>query len=574
MTTDAARPQERGRPQPSVPPSPRWSDDAVIYQIYPRSFADGDGDGVGDLRGTLDRLSHIVDLGVDAIWLSPFYPSPQNDAGYDVADYVDVDPLFGSLDDFDELVARAHDAGIRVIVDLVPNHTSSTHPWFQAALTAEAGDPARDLYVIRPGREGGDAPPNNWTSVFGGPAWTRLPGSDDWYLHIFDPTQPDLDWSNPAVHEEFADILRFWLDRGIDGFRVDVAHGLVKAEGLPDHVPALEASGEPVPSSSPTAASPFFDQDGVHEIYREWRRILDAYPGERILVAEAWVEPLERLFRYVRADEMDQAFNFTFLMAGWDAPGLARAIEGTFAAAAEVGAAPTWVLSNHDTVRHPSRFGVAEPPPHQRGIGPDDPQPDLTLGRRRASAMALIELGLPGSAYIYQGDELGLPEHTQLPASARRDPVYARSRGAELGRDGARTPYPWSASAPHLGFGTPAGEETWLPQPKGHSVLAHDIQNDDPESQLHLYRGLLRTRRELGMGRGAFAWHPLHDPRRGLLAFTVTTETAAVLVAANLSEVPIALPEAVGRPTLAASGPAAWDEGTLSGESAVWVPLA
>lgn len=567
MTADATR-------NPATPPSPRWSDDAVIYQIYPRSFADGDGDGIGDLRGVLDRLSHIVDLGVDAIWLSPFYPSPQNDAGYDVADYVDVDPLFGTLADFDELVARAHSAGIRIIVDLVPNHTSSAHPWFQAALAAEAGDPARDLYVIRPGREDGNAPPNNWTSVFGGPAWTRLPDGDEWYLHIFDPTQPDLDWSNPAVHEAFTDILRFWLDRGVDGFRVDVAHGLVKAEGLPDHVPALGPDGSPVPASEPTAASPYFDQEGVHEIYREWRRILDAHPGERILVAEAWVEPLERLFRYVRADEMDQAFNFAFLMAGWDAVGLARAIEDTFAAAAEVGAAPTWVLSNHDTVRHTSRFGVAEPPPHQRGIGPDDPQPDLELGRRRASAMALIELGLPGSAYLYQGDELGLPEHTRLPAAARHDPVFARSGGAELGRDGARTPYPWAASAPHLGFGTPAGTDIWLPQPETHAALAHDAQDGDAVSMLHLYRGLLRTRRELRMGRGVFAWHPVHDPERGLLAFTVGTETGPVLVAANLSPDPIVLPEAAGRTLLAASGPAAWDGRALSGESAVWVALA
>ena len=551
-------------PADAHPTSPRWSDDAVIYQIYPRSFADADGDGVGDLPGILSRITDIAALGVDAIWLSPFYPSPQNDAGYDVADYTDVDPLFGTLADFDALVAAAHDAGIRVIVDLVPNHTSADHPWFRQALSAEAGDPARERYIFRPGRGDGSQPPNTWTSLFGGPAWTRLPDGE-WYLHIFDPTQPDLDWSNPAVRRDFADILRFWLDRGVDGFRVDVAHGLVKAAGLPD-----QDAGE---SDSPTAASPFFDQEGVHEIYRQWRRVLDSYAGERILVAEAWVEPLERLFRYVRDDEMDQAFNFTFLMAGWDAPALHRAIVDTFAAAEEVGAAPTWVLSNHDTVRHPSRFGLAAPPPHQRGIGPDDPQPDLAAGRRRAAAMALIELGLPGSAYIYQGDELGLPEHTALSAAEREDPVFARSGGVDLGRDGARTPYPWTASAPHLGFGTNPERTTWLPQPETHADLAHDRQEADPASMLHLYRALLRNRRQLRLGRGTVAWHALNSPESGLLAFTVSTDTATVLVAANLTDTPVALPGVSPDRVIAASHPAAWAEDSLAPESAVWAAL-
>ncbi|MCM1013417.1 glycoside hydrolase family 13 protein [Brevibacterium sp. XM4083] len=548
-----------------------WAADAVIYQVYPRSFADGDGDGIGDLPGILERFDHFTDLGVDAIWLSPFYPSPGNDAGYDISDYRDVDPVFGTLADFDALIARAHAAGVRVIVDLVPNHTSAAHPWFQEALRAEAGDPARDMYVFRTGRDGGEAPPNNWTSVFGGPAWTRVEGSDDWYLHLFDPTQPDLNWENPAVREAFEGILRFWLDRGVDGFRVDVAHGLIKAEGLPDHLPAGEGDG--ALAASPTAASPFFDQDGVHDVYRAWRTVLDGYPGERILVAEAWVEPLSRLFRYVRADEMDQAFNFTFLMAGIDPVSLHRAVDETFAAAAEVGASPTWVMSNHDTVRHASRFGLPTPPPHQRGIGPADPQPDQARGRRLAAAMALVELGLPGSAYVYQGDELGLPEHTQLSADERRDPVFARSGGAELGRDGARTPYPWSGTDDHLGFGTRADAQTWLPQPESHRGLARDVQRTDADSQLGLYTELIALRRARGIGRGAFAWHALDDPGAGLLAFTSATATGAVLVLANLTAVPRALTELPAGEILAASHPDAISEGVLSADSAVWIAL-
>lgn len=555
------------------PPAHDWARDAVIYQVYPRSFASAEGDGTGDLRGVTEHLEHIAGLGVDAIWLSPCYPSPQNDAGYDVSDYCAVDPLYGSLADFDELLSRAHRLGLKVIVDIVPNHTSERHHWFREALAAGPGESAaRNRYHFRPGRgAAGQLPPNNWTSVFGGPAWTRTAEGGQWYLHLFDPSQPDLNWSDPAVHSAFAKILRFWLDRGVDGFRVDVAHGLVKAAGLPDQTPA-EAGPESA-SSAQSDASPYFDQEGVHEIYRSWRRVLDEYPGQRILVAEAWVEPLERLFRYVRPGEMDQAFNFTFLMAGHRAPGLHDAIDETYAAAETVGSAPTWVLSNHDTVRHVSRFGLEVAPAHQRGIGPTDPQPDHALGSRRAAALALIELALPGSAYIYQGDELGLPDHTNLGPAQRRDPVFARSRGAELGRDGARIPLPWKADAPHLGFGTAPDVETWLPQPESYRELAVDRQDADADSMLQLYRRLLALRAHRRLGRGSFAWHQLNSPGDGVVAFTVTSPEALTLVIANLGDNDRSLSQLPSGRILESSRPDVLQGRELSGGSAVWLTL-
>jgi alpha-glucosidase len=553
--------------------SDHWAHDAVIYQIYPRSFADGDGDGSGDLRGIINRLDHIADLGVDAIWLSPFYPSPQNDAGYDVSDYQAVDPLYGDLSDVDELISIAHTMGLRVLVDLVPNHTSSAHHWFVEALAGSPGSPAREFYLFRDGRgEHGELPPNNWTSVFGGPAWTRTDGEGQWYLHLFDSSQPDLNWDNPAVREAFEQIVRFWLDRGVDGFRVDVAHGLAKAPGLPDLPEGTDRPGGAM-GALPTGAGPYFDQEAVHEIYREWRSVLDSYPGQRILVAEAWVEPLERLFRYVRPGEMDQVFNFTFLMAGHHAPALFRAIDDTFNAAADVGSPATWVLSNHDTVRHSSRYGLERVPAHQRGIGPADPQPDLELGRRRAAAMASIELALPGSAYVYQGDELGLPEHTQLADADRRDPVFNKTCGEELGRDGARIPLPWSQDAPHLGFGTRASDTTWLPQPGSYRSYAVDAQSEDDDSMLSLYRRLISLRRRYGLGRGGFAWHRLNRPERDVIAFSVSTHGTTTVVIANLglreqniSEFPL------GRIILESRTGALRDT-VISGSATVWIVL-
>ncbi|MCB5180906.1 alpha-amylase family glycosyl hydrolase, partial [Streptomyces antimicrobicus] len=388
-----------------------WWRDAVIYQVYVRSFADSDGDGVGDLRGVRERLPHLARLGVDAVWLTPFYVSPQADGGYDVADYRAVDPVFGDLSDADDLVRAAHGLGLKVIIDVVPNHTSDRHPWFLRALA----DPARrDRYVFRPGRGAtGELPPNDWESVFGGPAWTRVPDGA-WYLHLFAPEQPDLNWENAEVHEEFASVLRFWLDLGVDGFRVDVAHGMVKAAGLPDIGRGAQAT------LIGTEPLPFFDQDGVHEIHRAWRRLLDDYsavpgpdgtPRPRIGVAEAWAPSSERLALYVRPDELHQAFNFRFLTCPWDAAAMRTVIDESLAATASVGAPTTWVLSNHDVVRHRTRYGG----------GP--------RGLARARAAALLMLALPGSAYLYQGEELGLPEVTDLPDAVRQDPAFRRGRG-------------------------------------------------------------------------------------------------------------------------------------------------
>ncbi|NCT90172.1 glycoside hydrolase family 13 protein [Cellulomonas sp. APG4] len=494
-----------------------WWRDAVIYQIYPRSFADGSGDGIGDLPGITARLGHLARLGVDAVWLSPFYRSPQNDAGYDVADYRDVDPLFGTLDDFDAMLERAHRLRIRVIVDLVPNHTSSEHAWFRAALAAAPGSPERARYVFRDGRgPGGEEPPNNWTSVFGGAAWTRVTEPDgtpgQWYLHLFDTTQPDLDWTNPEVRDEFEQVLRFWLDRGVDGFRVDVAHGMVKAEGLPDWSGTSAMidgahEGELGSEDGSTGAGnrgPMWDQDGVHEIYRSWHRVLAEYDGDRCLVAEAWVEPLSRLARYVRPDEMHQAFNFSFLTTLWRADELRTVVTESLVANDVVGAPTTWVLSNHDVVRHASRLGLEVPGSKPNGIGAGDPQPDEEVGLRRARAASLMMLALPGSAYLYQGEELGLPEHTSLPDDERQDPTWWRSEHTERGRDGCRVPLPWEAQAPAYGF-SPTGE-SWLSQPEAFGRYALDAQRGVAGSTYEVYRSALRLRREFRLGSGSLAW--------------------------------------------------------------------
>ncbi|MCO8307339.1 glycoside hydrolase family 13 protein, partial [Streptomyces sp. RKCA744] len=404
-----------------------WWRHAVIYQVYPRSFADSDGDGTGDLQGVRQRLPYLRDLGVDAVWLSPFYASPQADGGYDVADYRAVDPMYGTLLDADAVIRDAHALGLRIIVDLVPNHSSDQHEWFKRAVAEGPGSPLRDRYHFRTGKgEHGELPPNDWESIFGGPAWTRLPDGE-WYLHLFAPEQPDLNWEHPAVADEFRSILRFWLDMGVDGFRVDVAHGLVKAEGLPD------LGGGDQLKLLGNAVMPFFDQDGVHEIYRSWRLVLDEYDGDRIFVAEAWTPTVERTALYVRPDELHQAFNFQYLSAPWEAAELRRLIDSSLDAMRPVGAPATWVLSNHDVTRHATRY--ANPP----GLGTQiRTAGDRELGLRRARAATLLMLALPGSAYLYQGEELGLPDVTDLPDEVRQDPSFFRAQGQDGFRDGCR----------------------------------------------------------------------------------------------------------------------------------------
>ncbi|MGC5329844.1 alpha-amylase family glycosyl hydrolase [Micromonospora sp. DT62] len=542
-------------------PATGWWTRATIYQVYPRSFADSDGDGIGDLPGITARLDHLVELGVDALWLSPFYPSPQADAGYDVADYRDVDPLFGTLADADRLIAGAHSRGLRVIVDLVPNHTSSAHQWFAAALAAAPGSPERERYVFRDGRgPDGAQPPNDWQSVFGGPAWTRVTGADgrpdQWYLHLFDSGQPDLNWDNPEVREEFLEVLRFWLDRGVDGFRVDVAHGLIKQADLADwQEPQEILSGQEIDKPRP----PMWDQEGVHEIYRDWRRVLDGYPDERILVAEAWVEPAERLARYVRPDEMHQAFNFEYLLAAWTAPAQYAVITRSLEATDVVGAPTTWVLSNHDVVRHASRLGLPIGGKRPNGIGIGDPQPDAALGLRRARAATLLMLALPGSAYLYQGEELGLPEHTTMPDEARQDPTWARSGHTERGRDGCRVPIPWEADAPSYGFGPT--DASWLPQPSLWAEYALDRQRDTPGSTYELYRTALRLRREHRLGEGPLEWLASGDE---VLSF----RNGGLTVLTNFGDAAVPLP--TGSELVHASAPLDAD-GAVPTDVTVWV---
>jgi len=546
---------------PAAQASPReWWRTAAIYQIYPRSFADANGDGIGDLPGITSRLDALRDLGVDAIWLSPFMTSPQKDAGYDVADYCDVDPLFGTLADFDAMLAAAHERGIRVIVDLVPNHSSDQHAWFQAALAAAPGSPERARYMFRDGQgEDGELPPNNWQSVFGGPAWTRITEADgrpgQWYLHLFDSSQPDFDWANPEVQEEFRRILRFWLDRGVDGFRVDVAHGLVKHDELPDYMPPEDSDSmggqEPVP---------YWGQEGVHEIYRDWHRLLEEYPGDRALCAEAWMPTAEETALWVRPDEMHQAFNFPYLMAEWDAEQLHEVIDVSFEAFGGVGAPTTWVLSNHDVIRHASRLALGAEHPQGHGIGPlSKGKPDPVVGLRRARAATTLMLALPGSAYLYQGEELGLPEVIDLPDDARQDPTWFRTEGERYGRDGCRVPIPWEADAPAYGFN--ATGASWLPQPPEWHGLARDAQDADPASTLNLYRALLRLRREHGVAAAEFSW--IEDAPADTVAF----RSGPVTVIANLGAEPVALP--AGARVLVSSAPLEGD--AVPTDTAVWL---
>lgn len=563
-----------------------WWRTAAIYQIYPRSFADANGDGMGDLAGVTSRMPALAELGIDAIWLSPFQTSPQRDAGYDVADYCDVDPLFGTLADFDDMLAEAHNRGIRVITDLVPNHSSDAHPWFQAALAAEEGSAERARYLFRDGKgENGELPPNNWESVFGGRAWTRITNPDgtpgQWYLHLFDSSQPDFDWSNEEVREEFRRILRFWLDRGVDGFRVDVAHGLVKAEGLPDYTPPAEggsmggAAGlegllEGALDELPSA--PYWAQDGVHEIYRDWRKLLNEYEGDRILAAEAWVDPLPRTALWVRSDEMHQAFNFAYLETPWQAAPLRTVIDNSLATFASVGAPSTWVLSNHDVVRHASRLALTAENPQGHGIGPKSKGlPIAELGLRRACAATALMLALPGSAYIYQGEELGLPEVIDLPDDARQDPTWFRTNGERYGRDGCRVPLPWEADAASYGFGP--SEASWLPQPAEWATLARDQQSGVAGSTLELYKLALKLRRSLALASGTLEWIDAAALGEADASQLVAFRNGEVTVIGNTGSEPVQIPASLGTSVLLSSEPfdASADALIVPGDTTVWL---
>ncbi|SDY25100.1 alpha-glucosidase [Micromonospora pattaloongensis] len=533
-----------------------WWRDAVIYQVYPRSFADGDGDGIGDLAGVRARLDHLAALGVDAVWFSPWYPSPMADAGYDVADYRDIDPVFGTLAQAGDLVSRAHAVGLRVIIDLVPNHCSAAHPWFRAAL---AGGPERELFWFRPGRgPGGDLPPNDWVSNFGGPAWTRTIDPDgnpgDWYLHLFAPEQPDFNWDHPRVRAEFEEILRFWLDRGVDGIRIDSAALLVKDPLLPD--------------ADPARLNPYTDLDGVHDIYRSWRRIADGYPGERILIGEVWLPDPARFANYLRPDELHTAFNFDFLCCPWEPDRLRAVIDETLRAHALVGAPATWVLSNHDVTRPVTRYGRAETSfsfaRKREGV-----PTDLHRGETRARAAALLCLALPGAAYVYQGEELGLWEVEDIPYELRQDPMWHRSGHVDPGRDGCRVPLPWAGVEPPFGFSPAyATAAPWLPQPPEWKDRTVQAQEGDPHSMLELYRSALRIRRsEPALGDGTLRWLPAADD---VLAFARDGEAVAVACVVNLSDRSVPLP--AYESCLLTSGPL--DGELLPPDTAAWLRVA
>ncbi len=515
---------------------PAWWRSAAIYQVYIRSFADGNGDGIGDLAGVRARLDHLAELGIDAIWFTPWYPSPMDDGGYDVADFREIDPLFGTLAEAEALIVEAHERGMRVIIDIVPNHCSDEHRWFTAALAAGPGSPERQRFWFRPGR--GDGPPNNWKSRFGGSAWTQVPDGE-WFLHLYSSRQPDFNWDNPEIRTEFEDILRFWFDRGADGFRIDVADGLVKDPALPD----VEDGDE----------TPFSDMEGLHEIYRSWRKIADSYPGERVLVGEMWLPDMSRAARYLRRDELHSAFNFDFLVCQWDAGRFRDVIERTLRAHDEVDAPASWVLSNHDVTRHITRYGRAGDTGFSFADRLHGTPVDLELGTRRARAAALLTLALPGGMYVYQGEELGLWEIEDIPDDLREDPVFKRTGGADPGRDGCRVPMPWSGSEPPFGFGASA----WLPQPPVWSSYTAEAQSADPSSMLSLYRAGLRLREKLPTA--GLEWISVAP---GVLAFKREPGFTFML---NFSASPVPLPP--GEVQLA-SGPVT---DTLPTDTAVWL---
>jgi alpha-glucosidase len=521
--------------RPATPADLDWWRDAVFYQVYIRSFADGNGDGVGDLAGIRSRLPYLADLGVDALWITPFYPSPMADHGYDVADPRDVEPVFGDLAEFDALLADAHERGIKITIDLVPNHSSYRHEWFQQAVAAGPGSPERARYLFRDGRgPDGSEPPNNWPSVFGGPAWTRL-AEGQWYLHLFAPEQPDLNFDNPEVITDLEETMRFWLDRGVDGFRIDVAHGMAKPDGLPDMVP-MEDTGL-LDDHGPGDLR--FDQDGVHEVHRHIRRVLDEHPGT-MAVGEIWVSDDDRLALYLRPDELQLAFNFKLLLADWDADELRTAVDHSLATVAQTPAPACWVLSNHDRPRHVTRYGGGQ------------------VGTARARAAALLQLALPGAVYVYNGDELGMPD-VFVPDELLQDPVWERSGHTHRGRDACRIPVPWSGTEPPYGFTTAA--RTWLPMPDGWAGLTVEAQRADAGSMLSLYRTALALRASSAAFDGeGLQWVPAPD---GCLAFR---RPGGLVCLVNLSAAAVPLPE--GRVLLASTDVR---EGSLPADAAVWL---
>jgi alpha-glucosidase len=539
-----------------------WWRQAVVYQIYPRSFADAKGDGIGDLRGIISRIDYLEELGIDAVWLSPFYPLALADGGYDVDDYRDVDPKLGTLADFDDLVTALHEVGIRIVVDIVPNHSSNRHVWFQEALATGRSSAARERYFFRDGLgPDGAEPPADWRSSFGGPAWTRV-ADGQWYYHNFAPEQPDLNWANPEVREDFLETLRFWSDRGVDGFRVDVANGVAKR--LPDPLPtAAELAAMPWDGNHP-----LWDRAEVLDIYREWRAVLNEYDPPRSVVAEAWVHKT-KIPRYANPETLGQAFNFDLLRSDFDPTQFREIVSGNLTVAKTSGSSSTWVLSNHDHIRHATRYDLQRTPSAvddkgvlRRGLawllsGGKEPVIDRASGLRRARAATLFLLGLPGSTYLYQGEELGLHEVAEIPPEARQDPTFLRTNGAEIGRDGCRVPLPWTRTGISLGFG--AGR-AHLPQPPWFAESAVEVQEGDPSSTLSLYRRALALRHTLQTEEG-LEW--VETDRADVLRFRRPNGWEVVM---NFGTEPFALDR--GEVVLASADTPG---GVVQGEATVWI---
>jgi len=528
-----------------------WWAESVIYQIYPRSFFDSNGDGEGDLPGVTSHLEHVKTLGADAIWLSPFYTSPNKDGGYDIADPRDVDPRFGKLEDAREMIARAHQLDLRVLVDIVPNHFSDQHHWFKAAISAKPGSVERSRFHFYNARPDG-TPPNNWISLFGGPAWTQVKSSDgsvQYYLHLFDSSQPDLNWESEEVASDFEKTIRFWLDLGADGFRIDVAHGLAKENILVDHhdpqglsdALRLDVEMSAEMRGELLASVPFFDRDGVHPIYRSWRKIFDSYNRDVMAVAEAWVHPPVRAMRYIRSDELQQVFNFDLLVAPFEAAFLYTCISNTIDMLRKVDAPPTWALSNHDTPRVASRHGAKE-----------------------SRALALFVMALPGSCYIYNGQELGLPD-AEIADADRQDPAFFRTKGAHKGRDGARMPMPWSGDTTPFAFST---GKPWLPIPQNWAEFTVSAQDSDGASTLNLYRNALKIRKEKLVGTGEITW--VDRGEAGLISFARGEFTIYLNTSSSVLQIPN-----IGTLTLGSDGTITLADETLTlpAATAAWVAI-
>ena len=525
-----------------------WWRDAVVYQIYVRSFADSDGDGLGDIEGIRQRLPYLQWLGVDAVWLTPFYTSPWNDGGYDVADYRQVDPRLGTVEDVERLVHDAHERGMKVLIDVVPNHSSSEHAWFKEAVERGPESRAAQRYhIVRGKGPDGDELPSDWRSVFGGAAWSRFPAPGGgfvpgwWYLHLFDPTQPDWNWSDPDVRADFIHTLRFWFDRGVDGFRIDVAHGLIKDPAYPDD--GVHEARMANVQVEITHQLPQWDMPGTHDIYRDWRVVADAYEPRRAFCGEVWVSRPERHAKYLRRDELHTAFNFHFVYTPWNVAAMRERIDESLVSTRAVGAPQTWVLSNHDIVRHATRYALDA-----------DNKLDPELGIKRALGITTLMLALPGSAYLYQGEELGLPEVLDLPDEVREDPAFVRTKGESGRRDGCRVPMPWEGAAAPYGFSSNAN--TWLPMPDDWETKTVAAEQADEASPLHTYRELLHARKaEAALGDGVMHW--IDSVPENVVAFERPGSATAegVIAALNVGAADVTLPVHLSTHVIVSSDP-------------------